>query len=140
MGDATLKFTEEQWKLYNALKIRDKNIEADFWISDNFRLGTTEYTRCPLCGYETTSTNVHRKCPLAPLLPNEKFINGEKLAVYNKLANLNMIDVKKDGKQRSGFVPKGWQKLQWRRDITPEQWDKIIAKQDFVHAEDEECE
>lgn len=133
-----MKFTAEQWKLYNCLKVRDKNIEADYWVSTHFPLGNTKFTRCPLCGYETSSTNIHRKCPLAPLLPNDKFFNGEKLAVYSKLASLSMIAVEGKGQQRRGFVPRGWKELQWKRDITPEEWDKIIAKQDFVPAEEED--
>jgi hypothetical protein len=135
-----MKFTEEQWKLYNYLKSKDHTFEEEKWVMEHFPLASSSsknYARCPLCGYETNSTNVHRKCPLAPLRPNDEFIDGEKLSVYAKLASLNMIDVVGKGQQRTGYVPRGWKELQWRKDITPEQWDKIIAKQDFVRATSE---
>jgi len=126
-----VKFTKEQWKIYNALK--DSDSMESWLVLREYPLGQTEYTQCPLCGYETNSTNVHRQCSLAPLLSNDKFFDGERLSLYNKLAFLNMIDVKGVGRQRRGYVPRGWDDLQWRRDITPEQWDEIIKKQDFVY-------
>lgn len=138
-----MKFTKDQWRLYNYLKAGDNaDFEEEMWVRQTFPLASSNaysYARCPLCGYETNSTNVHRRCPLAPLLHNEKFIDGARLAIYQKLASLNMIDVENEGQQRSGFVPRGWKDLQWRRDITPEQWDEIIEKQDFVKSEREEA-
>ena len=137
-----LKFTEDQWRLYNYLKDPDNASHKEYrWVQDNFPLASSsslEYAKCPLCGYETTSTNIHRKCPLAPLLPNDKFVNGANLPVHNKLASLNMVDVEGQGKQKNGLVPKGWEKLRWKRDITPEEWDEIIKKQDFVNLEETE--
>ena len=136
-----MKFTKDQWRLYNYLKDPDNATEESVWVRENFPLAgssTLRHARCPLCGYETTSTNIHRNCPLAPLLPNSKFVNGEMLPVHNKLASLNMVDVKGEGKQKIGFVPKGWEELEWRRDITPEKWDEIIKKQNFVNLE-EKC-
>lgn len=136
-----MKFTKDQWRLYYYLKVGDNaSFEEESWVRKKFPLASSSclsYARCPLCGYETTSTNVHRHCPLAPLLPNEKFFDGARLAIYQKLASLNMVDVVGKGGQKSGFVPKGWNDLQWRRDITPEEWDKIIEKQDFVRVEKE---
>ena len=125
-----MKFTDIQWKIYNALK--DSESMESFLVLRDFPLGRTRYTQCPLCGYETEVTNIHRNCPLAPLLSNDKFFNGERLGIVSKLASLNMIDVEGKGEQKSGYVPRGWNHLQWRRDITPEQWDEIIKKQDFV--------
>jgi hypothetical protein len=137
-----MKFTRDQWRLYQYLKAGDNaSFEEAEWVQKNFPLASSSgksYARCPLCGYETNSTNVHRHCPLAPLLLNEKFFNGERLAVYQKLASLNMVDVVGQGQQKNGYVPRGWKDLQWRRDITPEEWDKIIEKQDFVKVEKEE--
>lgn len=132
------KFTEEQWKLYEYLKKLEFDSEQDEWIHEHFPISKTKYSKCPLCGYETDSTNVHRSCPLAPLLPNSHFVNGEELAIYIKLANVNMVSVKGEGHFNRGLVTRGWKKLQWRRDITPEIWDKIIAEQDFVNAKEED--
>ena len=138
-GDNKMKFTKEQWRLYKYLKDPD-NSEDYFWVQKNFPpagSSTLKFARCPLCGYETDVTNIHRNCPLAPLRTNSDF-RFPNLAVYNKLASLNMVDVKGEGKQKTGFVPRGWDELQWKRDITPDEWDKIIEKQDFVNLEETE--
>lgn len=132
-----MKFTKKQWRLYNYLKNPDDS-EDYFWVQKNFPLACSsslKLARCPLCGYTTTSTNVHRNCPLAPLRPSSDF-RFPNLAVHDRLASLNMVDVKDNAKQKSGLVPRGWEELRWKRDVTPEQWDDIIKKQDFCELEE----
>ena len=128
-----MKFSSSQWELYNTLKLPE-SFERDKLLR-RYPLGSSTsgvFCRCPLCHYETNSTNVHRHCPLSPLMSNDAFINGDVLPLHNKLSTLSMVTVESGGKQFNGYVPRGWNKYQRRRDITQTQWDEIIAQQDFI--------
>lgn len=58
------------WALKN---VREGNYKANKIISSltsHPKWQDNVLHRCPLCGYETTVTNIHRNCPEAPIDPN----------------------------------------------------------------------
>lgn len=44
-----------------ALEVKRKLTDHPLWSAGKY------ITKCPLCGYETTVTNIHRTCPEAPV-------------------------------------------------------------------------
>jgi hypothetical protein len=52
------------WALQHRDKIKANDILRD--LSSHPRWSETVLHRCPLCGYETDVTNIHRHCPKTP--------------------------------------------------------------------------
>lgn len=86
--------------------------------------------KCPLCGYTTNATNIHRSCPLAPIDPSQPLRGG----LYGRTMSLPMYPVEspEDGRVKHPRTIPDWED-RWHTD--PEEWIDTIR--DFLSTEKE---
>jgi len=116
------------------LHVEGKGIEVfgvtqELGMSDN----SSRASVCPLCGYISTVTNIHRHCRLAPLEPQDAYIRPQPVRGRHMSLNMFAVDLALAGGDRAGDMLPDYEKYVSDMDVTQEQWIKLIR--DYLEEE-----
>lgn len=110
--------------IFNALT--EKDSDTALWELHLPMFRGRGWHKCPLCGYTTNATNIHRNCPVAPIDPDLP----SNMMLGRRTKSLPMIpcDQPADNEVIQPQAIPEWDEKKWEHNTSSQEWTDMVRQ------------